>query len=104
MPPRRKPRFVYWQPGVTIFKPAGVPARNMGQVNLTIEESEAIRLVDLQQLTQEEAAQKMNVSQPTLNRILVNARRKIADAIINGKMIIISGGNYRYIDEDNNSS
>jgi len=97
MPPRIKPRLVYWQPGVTIFKPMGIPARSMEIVVINIDEFEAMRLVDLEGLSQEEAAQKMNVSQPTINRLLTSARRKIADALTNGKMIRIEGGNYKYI-------
>ncbi len=94
MPGRFKPRWVSWQPGVTFYKPAGVPARALQIVNITVEELEAIRLTDLNQLTQEQAAKQMNISQPTFNRILTSARQKIADALVNGKAITIEGGRY----------
>jgi predicted DNA-binding protein (UPF0251 family) len=56
---------------------------------LDISEFEAIRLIDLGEIPQERAAQQMQVSQPTLSRILKSGRKKIADAIINGKAIRI---------------
>ncbi len=52
-------------------------------------ELEAIKLVDVKEIPQTEAAQKMEVSQPTFSRILTNARKKVADAIVNGKAIKI---------------
>lgn len=81
-------------PGVTYFKPAGIPLRNLEEVILSIEEAEAVRLKDLSGLEQEQGAEKMNVSRPTFQRILTSARRKIADALLNGKAIRIEGGNY----------
>lgn len=63
-------------------------------VILTLEELEAISLVDLQDLEQEDAASQMKVSRRTLARDLTSGRRKIADALLNGKAIEIKGGNY----------
>ncbi len=94
MPPRIKPRWVYWEPGVKIFKPIGIPQRALQEVVITIDEFEATRLVDLEGLNQEEAAKRMNISQPTLNRLLTSSRQKIVDALTNAKMIRIEGGNY----------
>ncbi len=62
------------------------------EVILELDEFEAIRLSDFEGLTQEKAAEKMKVSQPTFNRILSSARRKIADALVNGKAIRIQTG------------
>lgn len=59
------------------------------EVILKADEIEAIRLADYEQLYQEEAAQKMNVSRQTFGRIVESARRKIADALINGKALRI---------------
>jgi predicted DNA-binding protein (UPF0251 family) len=81
-------------PGVTYFKPAGIPLRALEEIRLTVEEAEAIRLKDLEGLEQEEGAGKMNVSRPTFQRVLALARQKIADAILNGKAIRIEGGNF----------
>ena len=61
---------------------------------LKLEELEAIRLKDLEGLEQEECAVKMKVSRPTFQRILLSAREKVADSLINGKGIRIEGGNY----------
>lgn len=81
-------------PGVTFFKPAGIPLRALEEIQLTVEEAEAIRLKDLEGLEQEEGAEKMNISRPTFQRILASARQKVADALLNGKAIRIEGGNF----------
>lgn len=72
-----------------LFKPAGIPAMELELVSLTLPETEAIRLSDLEGLEQEAAAKKMGVSRRTFARELGSARKKIADAIINGKSISI---------------
>ena len=61
---------------------------------MKVEELESIRLKDLLRLSQEEAAERMGVSQPTFHRILSEAHRKIAEAFVEGKAIRIEGGNY----------
>ena len=62
--------------------------------HLTVEEAESIRLKDLENLDQEKCAKKMNISRPTFHRILNSARKKLADALLNGKAIRIAGGNF----------
>jgi uncharacterized protein len=81
-------------PGVTFFKPAGIPLKSLEEVRLSIEEAEALRLKDLEGLDQEEAAKEMAVSRPTFQRILASARRKVADVLLNGKAVRIEGGNF----------
>ena len=81
-------------PNVTYFKPAGVPLRTLEDVQLSVEEAEAIRLKDLEGLEQEEGAERMNVSRPTFQRVLASARQKMADALLNGKAIRIEGGSF----------
>ena len=71
------------------FKPAGIPMRELEMVSLTLEETEAIRLSDLDDLEQEDAAAKMGISRRTFWRELQSARKKIADALVNGKAIKI---------------
>jgi predicted DNA-binding protein (UPF0251 family) len=88
-------RRVRFSPNVTYFKPRGVHSRRLEEVILFVDEYEAVRLKDLEGLKQEECAKKMNISQPTFHRLVVSARKKIADAIINGKAIRIERGNYR---------
>ncbi len=81
-------------PLITYFKPAGIPLRDLEEICLSVEELEAVRLKDQEDLEQEQCAEKMNVSRPTFVRILDSARKKIADALIQGKAIRIEGGNF----------
>lgn len=69
--------------------------RQLDEVVLTMEELEAVRLKDVEDLDQEDAAERMQISRPTYRRILVGARSKIADALTSGKAIRIEGGVYR---------
>ncbi len=87
-------RRVDFLPQVTYFRPAGVPFARLQEVRLSVEEAEAIRLKDVETLEQDECAQRMRVSRPTFARILLLARQKVADALLNGKGIRIEGGNY----------
>ena len=97
MPRPRLCRRVYFNPSVTYFKPRGVRLRDLNESILTIDELESVRLKDLEGLEQETAAKKMNISQPTFHRLVLSARKKIADAIVNGKAIKIEGGNFEFI-------
>lgn len=94
MPRPRKPRFVREEPGTRYFKPQGIPLRELESVVLSVEELEAIRLVDGEGLYQEAAAERMEVSRQTLQRILREARSKVADSLTNGKALGIDGGDY----------
>lgn len=85
-----KPRKICFNPDVTYFKPRGIPLKELEEIELNIDELEALRLCDLKRLEQIEAAEKMNVSRSTIQRIISSARKKIADAIINGKAIKIN--------------
>jgi len=85
-------RRVSGQPPANVFKPAGVPMTALDEVRLTLDEFEAIRLADLEQLYQEQAADRMGVSRPTISRILEAAHRKVADALVHGKALRIQGG------------
>jgi predicted DNA-binding protein (UPF0251 family) len=89
-----KTRRVACTPEYTYFKPAGVPLLYLDEVCLTVEEVEAIRLKDLEDLEQGECAKHMNISRPTFHRILNSARQKLAAALLNGKSIRIEGGNF----------
>lgn len=80
MPRPKKPRSVNFLPGVTYFKPRGVPLSTLKEVSLTLDEIEALRLADLKGLGQVGAAKKMKISQPTLQRVLTKAHQKIAEA------------------------
>jgi predicted DNA-binding protein (UPF0251 family) len=91
---RRIWRKVSCIPAAAYFKPAGVPLSSLEEVNLLIEEAEAVRLKDLEAMEQESCAQRMRISRTTFARILDSARAKVADAILNGKAIRIEGGDF----------
>jgi len=89
MPRPRLCRRIRFNPKITYFKPQGVPLRFLKIVKLTLEEIEALRLKNIEDLDQIECARKMNTSQSTFQRILTSAYKKISDALINGKAIEI---------------
>ena len=90
-----KERRVEQLPPVTHYKPAGVPLRNLEEVTLTIEEMEAIRLADIEQLDQAAAAMRMEISRPTFHRIVNTAHQKIAAALWGGHALRVDGGTFR---------
>lgn len=94
MPRPRKPRFVGVEPRTGYFKPQGIPLRELESVVLSVEELEALRLIDNEGLYQEDAAERMGVSRQTFQRVLREARRKVTDALVNGKALGIEGGDY----------
>ncbi|MFC1663624.1 DUF134 domain-containing protein [Patescibacteria group bacterium] len=87
-----KPRRINFSPNVTYFKPRAVPLSILDEVDLGVDEVEAIRLCDFKGQDQVKAAKKMKVSQSTLQRILASAHKKIAEALIEGKAIKITKG------------
>ncbi len=84
-----KPRRVLFDPNVVYFKPRAVPLSMLEEIDLNVDELEALRLCDLNDLEQKEAAKRMKISQSTLQRILTSARKKVAEALIEGKAIKI---------------
>jgi len=94
----KKIREVSFPPKVVFFKPHGIPLREIEIVNLTIDEYEAIRLADYENLKHYEAAKKMNISRPTFTRLLESAHKKISYSIIEGKAIKIEGGDFKFSD------
>lgn len=87
-----KHRLVTSMPEVTFYKPAGIPLELLKEVRISVEEMEAIRLKDLEGLEQEAAAQRMNISRATFQRILYAAHKKIAWSLNHGQAIRIEGG------------
>lgn len=92
MPRPKKTRFVSRYPTITAFIPEGVP--RAGDILLSLEGLEAIRLSDFEGLDQETAAQVMEVSRQTYGRILGEARHIVSEALITGKALRIEGGTY----------
>ncbi|MBN1764341.1 MAG: DUF134 domain-containing protein [Sedimentisphaerales bacterium] len=76
----------------TIYKPAGIPTRTLEMNELRLDEMEAIRLADMEGFYHDMAAEKMGISRATFGRLLESAHRKVADALFNGKGLIIKGG------------
>jgi len=85
-----KNRRIGCKPGVTYFKPRGIPLKSLKEVDLEHDELEAIRLKYVEKMEQTACAVKMGISQSTFQRILTSANQKIADALINGKAISIN--------------
>jgi len=94
LPGRKKCRRVGYIPETRHFNPRGVALKFLEEVNMTVEELEAVRLKDYEGLDQEESAKVMGISRQTFQRILASARGKIADALINGRALHIEGGDY----------
>ena len=90
-------RRIHTPPRFGHFKPAGVPRRLLKRVELTLDEYEAIRLADYEGLEHLEASEKMNISRPTFTRLIEKARKKVAQSIIEGKELVIEGGNIDFV-------
>lgn len=96
MPRPKKDRKVHKPPFYTRFKPTGIAAKNLKQVTLSLDEYEAIRLSDFYGMSQEEAAEEMEISRPTFTRLIEQARKKTADFLINGKVLTLDGGKIHF--------
>ncbi|HYQ56015.1 MAG TPA: DUF134 domain-containing protein [Draconibacterium sp.] len=99
MPRRKRNRRIQVPPVIKGMSVYGVRGRKTNEVILHLEEYEAIRLLDYQNLTQEEAAVFMDVSRPTLTRIYEEARNKVATAFVEGRDLIFRGGDV-YFDKN----
>lgn len=91
----KKCRMVDAAPGVRLFKPQGIPARQLEEIYLSLEGYEALRLADLEGLRQNEAAERMKISRQTFGRVLSEARRAVTETIVKGLVLRIEGGDYR---------
>ncbi|HBS59033.1 MAG TPA: hypothetical protein DEA44_07200, partial [Firmicutes bacterium] len=80
------------------FGPLDSPTDSINNVNMTVDEYETIRLIDLAGFTQEECAEKMSIARTTVQRIYNDARKKLADSLVNGKTLVIKGGDYKLCD------
>ena len=85
----QKHRNVEKEVEFTCFKPAWVPRNNLEKIELKAPELEALRLSNLKELSQQQAAEKMQVSASTFNRLVKSATKKITDALVNWKGIRI---------------
>lgn len=95
----KKNRIIGFNPDISYFKPRGIPLIDLEEVHLTVDERETIRLADFLGLPYEEAGRRMGISRATFGRIIQQARKVIADALINGKAINVEGGSYTIADK-----
>lgn len=100
MPRPKRKRTIHFSPKTTYFKPAGICLRELDEIILAYEELEALRLQELLEQSQEQAAKQMDISQPTFHRLINSARKKIVSALVNGKAIKIEGGHYLMQNEE----
>lgn len=100
MPRPRKWRKVCCLPDSNRFGPLDVPIEGDFFVIMTVDEYETIRLIDLEGLSQEECAGQMKVARTTVQGIYSEARKKLAESLVNGKVLRIEGGDYKLCDGD----
>lgn len=100
MPRPRKCRKVCFLPERNLFGPLNIPNIDNDIISMTVDEYETIRLIDLEGMTQEECAEKMDVARTTVQRIYYDARKKLAKSLIEGKILQIHGGDYKLCDEE----
>lgn len=93
-----KCRKVCCMPESSRFGPLDLTAKEDQYVNMTVDEYETIRLIDLEGFTQEESAEQMNIARTTVQRIYNDARKKLAESLVNGKVLRIEGGDYKLCD------
>jgi predicted DNA-binding protein (UPF0251 family)/predicted Fe-Mo cluster-binding NifX family protein len=91
---KEKPRCVGTIPEYVGFQPEGIS--NSEEIRLAVDEFDTIRLIDLDRLSQDETARRMEVARSTVAAIYDRARAKLADALVNGKRLLIEGGNVRF--------
>jgi predicted DNA-binding protein (UPF0251 family) len=89
MPRPHCPRRIRHRPPVDYFKPRGIPLRDLKEVELAADELEALRLADSEGLYRERAAERMQVSRQTFDRIVRRARAKVAGALVEGHALRI---------------
>ena len=97
------PRPIKWRkvcclPENNKFGPLNSPLDVKTCINMTVDEYETIRLIDLEGFTQEVCAKQMDIARTTAQGIYVEARKKLADSLVNGKVLLIEGGEYRLCD------
>lgn len=84
------PRRITHTPPVTYFKPAGIPLRELQEIELEADELEALRLADCEGLYHVEAAKRMKISRQTFDRIVGRARKKVSEALVQGLALRIA--------------
>jgi len=96
MPRPQSNRIVHEPPLFTEFKPLGVRGPSLDRIEMSLDEFEAFRLADQINMSHAEAAEEMEISRPTFTRLIDQARKKVAEFIVSGKMLTINGGNIHF--------
>ncbi len=91
-------RKVCCLPKSSKFGPLDSAIDTENHIKMTVDEYEAIRLIDLEGFTQEECSRQMNVARTTVQGIYIEARRKLAESLVNGRVLLIGGGEYKLCD------
>ncbi len=104
MPRPKKCRLIANFPDITIYKPSGVNMIVLETVVLNFDELEALRYADYECKKQVDAAELMNISRATFGRIIETARFKVADSLLNGKALVIKGGDFCHDDMANSEN
>ncbi len=91
MPRNCKHRHCRRLDGTRNFKPAGIPSRELEKIHLRLDEFEAVRLCDHDGLSQIEAGDAMGISRGTVQRLLTSGRKKIVDALLHRKELLLDG-------------
>ncbi|MFQ5538205.1 MAG: DUF134 domain-containing protein [Gemmatimonadota bacterium] len=97
MPRPQRVRRIESPPRYQAFKPVGFRRRDLEETELAVDEFEALRLVDYEDLDHKAAAERMGISRPTLTRILEKARCKVAGVLVEGKLLSITGGRFDFV-------
>jgi len=97
MPRPKKPRYCRRFGGFNLFKPAGIPLSQTEIVEIGLDELEALALCDYEGMHQEQAAEQMEVSRGTVQRLLQSGRQQVVDAIIHGKALAIQESEHVHI-------
>jgi len=89
LPRPKKPRHCGCTAKGSVFKPTGTPLYKLKQIRLQRDELEVLRLCDWDGLVQEQAGSRMGVSRGTVQRLLASARKKMAQALVEGAAIVL---------------
>lgn len=87
---QKKPRYCQEFSGYNLFKPSGVPLAQLKIVEIALDELEAMRWCDFEGHDQEQAAEEMGISRGTVQRLLYSGRKKLIDAVVHGKALVVS--------------
>jgi predicted DNA-binding protein (UPF0251 family) len=98
MPRPRKWRKVCCLPESDRFGPLNASINEKRFVTMTVDEYETIRLIDLEEFTQEECAEQMKIARTTVQRMYNDARKKLAESLVRGSVLRIEGGDYKLCD------